>query len=308
MSLLKRQRVEAIVKINNLIAFSLFLQFIFASSVFSITLDEITHPLSHANRLGVGNVPENSFKITNAEKKIESKNVDVDKTSEAVKNITYADLSLKKIAKEISDDAEIESADILADIQTLWVGAAQNSETVKFIVYKLSNPDEEKPKESIVKKIILPISTVGSLAGIGIGNPVAAISSIMGSSVLGTISVDDKDLNYKFSKVNDADMIVLIRKIEELQRKIVNYYFDYISARSLLIKADEITSKRHKYFIEAQKMNDEQLLMIDSFYRSSLNKQAKLRSDFLAKRSALEQVVGTETLVQFEEGLAQREK
>ena len=59
-----------------------------------------------------------------------------------------------------------------------------------------------------------------------------------------------------------------IRKIEELQRKIVNYYFDYMSARSLLIKSDEIVAKRHKHYIEAQKMKDEQLLMIDSFYRS----------------------------------------
>ena len=52
----------------------------------------------------------------------------------------------------------------------------------------------------IVKKIIQPISTVGSLAGIGIGNPVAAISSIMGSSVLGTISVDDKMSSNKASE------------------------------------------------------------------------------------------------------------
>lgn len=295
-------------KISNLVALSLFMQLIASPFALSITLDEITHPLSHANRLGISNIPEKAFRITNADKKLVSKEADIDRAGEAVKNITYADLSLKKIAKELSDDAELEASDILSDIQVLWVGAAQNSETVKFIVYKLSNPDEEKPKESIVKKIIQPISTVGSLAGIGIGNPVAALSSIMGSSVLGTMSVDDKDLNYKFSKVNDADMIVLIRKIEELQRKIVNYYFDYMSARSLLIKSDEIVSKRHKHFIEAQKMNDEQLLMIDSFYRSALNKQAKLRSDFLAKRSALEQVVGAETIVQFEDGVAQREE
>lgn len=80
-------------------------------------------------------------------------------------------MSLKKIAKEISDEGELTSEDTLKDIQMLWIGAAQQSETVKFIVYKLSNPDEDKPKESIVKKIIQPISTVGSLAGIGIGNP-----------------------------------------------------------------------------------------------------------------------------------------
>ncbi len=72
----------------------------------------------------------------------------------------------------------------------------------------------------------------------------------MGSSVLGSMSVDDNDLNYRFSKVNDADMIVLIRKIEELQRKIVNYYFDYMTARALLIRSDELVSKRRNAFCE----------------------------------------------------------
>lgn len=275
---------------------------------YAISIDEITEPMQPANRLGIGNTPEKTFAIKTSKKVIKEKEASIDKNSEDIKKITYADLSLKKISKEISEDLELDTSDIQNDIQLLWVGAAQNSETVKFIVYKLSNPEEDKPKENIVKKIIQPLSTVGSLAGIGIGNPVAAISSIMGSSVLGSMSINDKDLNYKFSKVNDADMIVLIRKIEELQRKIVNYYFDYMSARNLLIKSDSIVAKRQKAYIESQKLNDEQLLMIDSFYRAALNKQAKLQADYLSKRSALEQIIGTETLVQFEDELIKREK
>ena len=204
--------------------FPALLTLIFAASpCLAIGIEDITEPLPPAYRLGVGSSPENKYKVSEANKEIKAKDATLDKEAEAVKNITYADLSLKKIAKEISDDAELEASDMLADMQLLWIGAAQNSQTVKFIVYKLSNPDEDKPDESIVKKIIQPISTVGSLAGIGIGNPIAAISSIMGSSVLGSLSVDDKDLNYKFSKVNDADMIILIKKIKELQKKIILY-------------------------------------------------------------------------------------
>ncbi len=274
---------------------------------FAINLEDISEPLPPARRLGIGSSPENPYKVSETSKKVQSKEANLDKEGEAVKNITYADLSLKKIAEEISSDSELDAQDVLADFQLLWVGAAQNSETVKFIVYKLSNPDEDKPNESVVKKIIQPISTVGSLAGIGMGNPIAAISSIMGSSVLGSMSVDDKDLNYRFSKVNDADMIVLIRKIEELQRKIVNYYFDYMTARALLIRSDDIVSKRRNAFMNAQKMTDEQVIMLDAYYREALNKQSKLRSDFLAKRSALEQIVGMETLAQFEDLITQRE-
>lgn len=293
--------------LKNKLSVLLIAAFMSLSPAFAINLEDVTDPLPPARRLGVGSSPENPFKVSDSSQKTASKEANLDKTGEAVKNITYADLSLKKIAEEISADAELDSKDVLADFQLLWVGAAQNSETVKFIVYKLSNPDEDKPKESVVKKIIQPISTVGSLAGIGIGNPIAAISSIMGSSVLGSMSVDDNDLNYRFSKVNDADMIVLIRKIEELQRKIVNYYFDYMTARALLIRSDELVSKRRNAFVNAQNVSQEQTIMLDTFYRESLNKQSKLRSDFLAKRSALEQIVGMETLAQFEDILTQRE-
>ena len=277
-------------------------------SSFAITVDELTEPKEPAYRVGVGAEPERIYKVSESDKKLQSKEANIDKTSEAVKNITYADLSLKKIAKEISDDGELTQNDVIEDIKLLWIGAAQNSETVKFIVYKLSNPDEDKPNENIVKKIIQPISTVGSLAGIGMGNPIGALSAIMGSSILGSMSVDDKDLNYKFSKVNDADMVVLIRKIEELQRKIVNYYFDYMSARESLIKSDEIVAKRRNAFMNSADLTDDQVIMVDAYYRSALNMQSKLRSDFLARRAALEQTVGSETLAQFENIIEEREK
>ena len=282
--------------------------FMSLSPAFAINLEDITDPLPPARRLGVGSSPENPFKVSDSSQKTSSKEANHVKNGEAVNNISYADLRIKKIAEEISADAELDSKDVLADFQLLWVGAAQNSETVKFIVYKLSNPDEDKPKESVVKKIIQPISTVGSLAGIGMGNPIGALSAIMGSSILGSMSVDDKDLNYKFSKVNDADMVVLIRKIEELQRKIVNYYFDYMSARESLIKSDEIVAKRRNAFMNSADLTDDQVIMVDAYYRSALNMQSKLRSDFLARRAALEQTVGSETLAQFENIIEEREK
>ena len=189
----------------------------------------------------------------------------------------------------------------------MWVGAAQNSETVKFIIYKLSNPDEDKPNPSIVKKIIQPLATVGSMAGIGMGNPMAALSTIMGSTMLGQLSVDNKDLNYRFSKVNDADMVVLIRKIEELQRKIVNYYFDYISARKALIQSDTIVAKRRKQFLDSNGLSKDQVIMVDAYYRAALQTQSKVTADYLSKRAALEQIVGVETMSAFEEMLAKRD-
>ncbi len=272
----------------------------------AITLDELTAPAAQSQRLGTEDVPEKVFKIVETKKENEIK-ARLEHNAEIIKDITYADLSLNKISKEIISETEIDQTQTLEDIKYLWVGAAQNSETVKFIIYKLSNPDEDKPNPGIVKKIIQPLATVGSMAGIGMGNPVAALSTIMGSTMLGQLSVDNKDLNYRFSKVNDADMVVLIRKIEELQRKIVNYYFDYISARKSLIQADNIVAKRQKMFSESGDLSKDQTIMIDAYYRAALQTQSKVMADYLSKRAALEQIVGVETLAAFEEMLAKRD-
>lgn len=46
----------------------------------------------------------------------------------------------------------------------------------------------------------------------------------------------------------------------------------------------------------------------DAYYRTALDNQMKARSDFYAKRAALEQFVGNETFAQFEKDLKEREK
>jgi len=286
--------------------YSIILSFLFCSlPSLGIELSDLTTPLSPIYRLGVGDIPENVYKVIES-KKTKENEATLDEASEAVKNLTYADLSLKKIAKELSDDGSLDTDDILSDVQILWLGAAQSSQTIEFIVYKLSNPDEDKPDNSLVKKIIKPISTVGAVAGIGVGNPIAAVSSIMGSSILSSMSINDKDLNYKFSKVNDADMVVLIRKIEELQQKIVRYYFEYMTLRECLLRSDELVQKRYSAYVNSQGLSNDQILMLDSFYRSSLNKQVKYRSDFLSVRSTLEQIVGMDAMAQFEEAIEKR--
>jgi hypothetical protein len=79
-----------------------------------------------------------------------------------------------------------------------------------------------------------------------------------------------------------------------------------MTAREALIRSDKLVEKRRNTFLNSQNLNPEKVIMIDAFYRDALNKQSKLRADFLSKRSALEQVVGVETLIQFEETLEKR--
>ena len=149
---------------------------------------------------------------------------------------------------------------------------------------------------------------VNTLVGAGMGNPILATGSLIGGNVLGIMSQDTKALNYKYTKVNDADMIILVRKIEDLQQRAINLYYDYMTTREQLKMVDKLVIQRKKNYELAQNSPREIILITDAYYRTALDTQAKIKSDFLAKRASLEQFVGNEVFSQFEKELTEREK
>lgn len=225
-----------------------------------------------------------------------------------IEQLTYADLSIKKISKEISQDLEMDYDDMMQDLSMLWQGAATNSDIIKFALYKLSNPDKDKPDEKSVKKVLQSIASMSTLLGAGTGNPLLASGSFIGGNILGIMSQDDKAINYKYTKVNDADMIILVRKIDDLQQKVVNRYYDYQTARKLLEMTTKMAQQRYQNYQLAQNGSKELILITDAYYRESLDIQMKARSDFYSKRASLEQLVGNETFTQFESIVNAREK
>lgn len=217
-----------------------------------------------------------------------------------IENLTYADLSIKRISKEISQELNIDYADMQSDLAILWQGAASNSDIIKFALYKLSNPEQDKPDSKSIKKVLQSIANMSTLVGAGTGNAMIAASSFLGGNVLGIFSQDDKALNYKYTKVNDADMIILVRKIEDLQQKIINKYYDYVTAKKYLDMTTDMANQRHNNYQLAQGGTRELIVITDAYYREALDTQLKARSDFLAKRAALEQLVGKDAFNQFE--------
>ncbi len=288
--------------IIKLLILSLFL----TQSSFAVTLDDLKLPKPPAYRLGTHNELEKEYKVVDINEINETKKSTYNE--EYLKNISYSDSTLKDLSREISKLVELDKDDMLEDVQVLWTGAATKSETIKFAIYKLSNPDADKPDESIVKKIVKPLATVSSIAGAGFMNPIAATSALMGSSFLNSMSFSDKDLNYKFTKITDADMIILIRKVDELQKKMIREYFDYISSYEVLKMASESLQNRTRNYNQAKSMSDEALLIADAYYRVALDNKNQLELDFLSKRAALEQLVGSEALKEFEAKLQEREK
>ena len=115
-------------------------------------------------------------------------------------------------------------------------------------------------------------------------------------------------MNYKYTKVTDADMIILVRKIEDLQQKTVDLYYNYMMARKKLKMLEKITEERKKNYELSQDMPREVILITDAYYRTALDNQMKANSDYYAKRAALEQFVGNDVFKQFEQDLKKREE
>ena len=211
------------------------------------------------------------------------------------------------MALEISKEIEIDYNEMLADLSLLWQGAATRSDTIKFAIYKLSNPDKDKPDSGAVKKVLTTIAGMSTMVGAGMGNPVLASAALIGGNTLGIMSTDTKALNYKYTQVTDADMIILVRKVEELQQKVVDMYYDYLTARRLYNMTTEMVARSYENYKASQNLSKPVVLMTDTFYREALDEQQKARGCFFEKRSRLEQLVGNEVFKDFEAMLDKRE-
>ncbi|MBQ7450109.1 hypothetical protein IJS77_01730 [bacterium] len=278
--------------------------FLICPKVSAIILQDVKMPLPVEYRLGTSDEIEKKYEIIDTD--FVSTEVLLQKEKEAVKNVTYADLTLNNISKDMIADLKVEQKYVLEDLKTLWIGAASKSESVKFAIYKLSNPDEDKPSNNVIKKVIRPLASVTSLAGLGVGDPFVGTAALMSGTLLNNLSITDNDLNYKYSKVNDADMVVLVRKIDDLQKNLTETYYDYMKKREYLNDLNGIVVKRENLTEQHSDSQKEILQILDTYYKEAVEERNQARTDFLYVRSTLEQLVGEDSLAQFEKSLTER--
>ena len=207
---------------------------------------------------------------------------------------------------EISKSLDADYNDMMEDLSLLWQGAATKSDTIKFAIYKLSNPDKDKPDDGAIKKVLTTIAGMSTFLGAGTGNPVLASAALIGGNTLGIVSQDTKAMNYQYTKVTDADMIILVRKVDELQQKIVDIYYDYMTSRMLYDMTSKMVKDRENVYNRSQNMSREVILITDTFYREAVDEQIKARGNYFEKRSQLEQLVGSDIFKQFEANVDKR--
>lgn len=300
---------------------ALFLLMLFCCQpVSALEVSELSLPKPLMYRVGLTDEPEVKFSPEDnkiyANVSISGRNIDysIDKISSDnvqtcdLSRVTYADLSIKKLSKEIEKELAADEREMLADLSLLWHGAATQSDTINFALYKLSNPEEDKPDGKSIKSVLGNIASMSTLAGASMGSPMLAAGSLLGGNLLSIFSQDTKALNYKYTKVNDADMIILVRKVEELQQKTVDLYYDYMTARKKMNLLHKIAVDRKKNYDLSQNSSRDILLISDAYYRNAVDALAKATSDFYTVRATLEQFVGHDIFVQFEDEISSREK
>ena len=299
---------------------------------YAVTLDELTEPKPIMGRFSNSDTVENMQESISSEKLItkttnkkqqktkankeatkeeavltdDNKQNIQEETAQTKENenvlATFADMSLKRLAQDAISEIDIDENKLNSDLSILWNATTERSETMKYTIYKLSNPDEDKPNDSTIKKILRPIANITSLAGASVaGDPYMATGALIGGGLINAFMKDDKEINYKFSKVSDADMVLLIRKIDDLQKKLLDLYVDYKSKEQIYKMNLENFEKREKIFEQAKKLSKEQLTIADMYYRKAKNSTQKAHDEFLTSRAVLENLVGKEAIAKIEE-------
>ncbi len=293
---------------NKILSLIILLTMMFAPFVQAITINDLKYPKDSFYRFGTTDTPEKkadkSEQLDLSVPELEIKPVVIKETKP--ESLTYADLSIKSMAMDVSKVLDMEYNEMLEDLSLLWQGAAMKSDTIKFAIYKLSNPDKDKPDEGAVRKVLSTIAGMSTFLGAGTGNPIMASAALIGGNTLGIMSQDTKALNYKYTQVTDADMIILVRKVDELQQKVVDCYYDYMTARLLYDMTSKMVKEREINYKKSQSLGKEVVLVTDTFYREAIDEHVKARGTFFEKRSQLEQLVGNDIFRQFEEVVDKR--
>ena len=200
--------------INKILSVLILLIITIIPSVKAITLDNLSSPKESFYRFGTTDTPEKkidkSEQLDLSSPAFDIKPFTIIKETKS-ESVTYADLSIKSMAMEVSKILDMEYNEMLDDLSLLWQGAAMKSDTIKFAIYKLSNPDKDKPDDGAIKKVLSTIAGMSTFIGAGSGNPMFASAALIGGNTLGIMSQDTKALNYKYTQVTDADMIILVR-------------------------------------------------------------------------------------------------
>jgi len=233
--------------------------------------------------------------------------IESNNNSKLIDKVNYGDESITELSAEIGAELKDEQSQMLSDLSILWNSAVGRSETIRFAILKLSNPDGKIEKTSSVKRILEPLTSAATLVGMGTGNPMAVTSSMFGGEFLNSLlSSDSSELNSRLTKVTDADLVLLAQETDDLQQKLINLYFNYTNSLTELNFVNKTLNERKKYIGNPSNNNSAIQAVATVFYQQGLTDKHEAQQKALAARVALEQFVGNEALIAVDKNVKQR--
>ena len=95
-------------------------------------------------------------------------------------------------------------------------------------------------------------------------------------------------------------MVLLVRKIDDLQKKLLDLYIDYKTKQQLANMTEENLKKREDIYKSSQNKSKEELVISDVYYRTAKTNAQRAQDEYITSRAILENLVGLDALKQIE--------
>lgn len=156
-------------------------------------------------------------------------------------------LSHRDVALRLADDEE----EAQKALVFLWQHAVERSSAIRYAVQKLgerSHPDQGAARAANTKKLLQTLAQVGGAAGsLWMGNPLGVLTGSMVNQVVNDFGGPTA------KKVTDADMVVLTKAVEDLQREVMAAYFNYRFTTQRLALLEEANRELQPYYHQAMR-------------------------------------------------------
>lgn len=150
------------------------------------------------------------------------------------------------IEQALGDDQDV----VIQDLTFLWQAAVERSAAIRYAVEKLGQRDASgKPvkNDGNTRRLLTTIAQLGGAAGsMWTGTPIGLLGGSMVSQV-----INEARPTGGIGRVTDADMVILAKAVEDLQRDVMTAYYQYRYAQERLALADRAVTDIQKHYSRA---------------------------------------------------------
>jgi len=215
-------------------------------------------------------------------------------------SINAAAKRIKEEDQLIKNEVRDNEADSFSSIGMLWSAAVEHNQTIRFTIEQLSRRDATgKPvaNDGMSKRILQSLVNLGGVAGtVWTGTPASLIGSNM---IQNAMAGNPQDA--ALSRVTDADMASLAKKVDTLQTRLITLYFNYLNAKEklkLTQEANAVVEQSYKHAMQKADSTNQKALqpLMNSMLESAEQNEELAKQSLQSAESELSILVGPEAV------------